>query len=126
MILLNPIPDVRLQSIIATIMAPLCEINAIFPSGGMCCENEEFNGVCESVVPKLLGPITLIPYSFAIATSSASRSAPSPPISLNPAVITTIFLTPYSPHSFTMPFTPTLGIEIITKSGTSGMSETFL
>ena len=98
----------------------------MFPVGGMICENEAFNNECESVIPKLLGPIIFMPYFLPRATSSFSLSTPSPPISLNPAVITTMFLTPNSPHSSTTGFTKTLGIEIITRSGTSGKSDTFL
>ena len=123
--LLNPIPEVTLQSIIATIIAPLWEINAIFPVGGIIWENDPFNGVCESVIPKLFGPIMFIPYSSPSAVNSASNLAPSPPTSLNPAVITTIFSTPFSPHSLTAVFTNTEGIVIIAKSTSPGTSVMF-
>ena len=88
----------------------------MFPVGGIICENEPFNGVWESVIPKLFGPIMFIPYSSPRAVNSASNLAPSSPTSLNPAVITTIFSIPTSPHSLTAVFTNGEGIVIITKS----------
>ena len=123
--LLNPIPEVTLQSIIATIIAPLWEINAIFPVGGIICENDPFRGVCESVIPKLLGPIMFMPYSLPSAVSSASSLAPSSPTSLNPAVMTTIFSMPFSPHSLTAVFTNGDGMVIITRSTFPGTSFIF-
>ena len=97
-------------------------MNAIFPSGGIICENEPFKGVCESVIPRLFGPIMLIPYFSPNAVNSASNLAPSSPTSLNPAVITTMFSTPASPQSFTVSLTKTDGMVIIAKSTFSGMS----
>ncbi len=110
---------------IATIIAPLCEMNAMFPFGGIICENDPFNGVCESVIPKLFGPIILMLYFSPSEVNSSSNLIPSPPISLKPAVITTIFSTPTSPHSFTVSLTKTDGIVIIAKSTFSGMSFIF-
>ena len=106
----------------ATIIAPLWEINAIFPFGVIICENDPFNGVCESVIPKLFGPIMFIPYSSPSFVNSASNLAPSSPTSLKPAVITTMFLTPTSPQSRTVSFTKTERIVIIAKSTVFGMS----
>ena len=123
--LLNPIPEVRLQSRSATIIAPLWEINAIFPFGGIICANEEFNGVWESVIPKLFGPIIFMPYSLLSATNSSSNFAPSSPISLKPALITTMFSTPASPQSFIDSFTKAAGMDMITKSTFSGTSLIF-
>ena len=110
---------------IATIMAPLWEMNAIFPVGGIICENDPFNGVWESVIPKLFGPIMFMPYSLPRAVNSASSLTPSPPTSLKPAVITTIFSMPTSPHSLTAVFTNGEGIVMITKSTFPGTSLIF-
>ena len=97
----------------------------MFPFGGIICENDPFNGVCESVIPKLFGPIMFIPYSSPKAVSSASNLAPSSPTSLKPAVITTMFSTPFSPQSLTVGFTNGEGIVIIAKSTFPGMSFIF-
>ena len=94
----------------------------MFPFGGIICENDPFKGVCESVIPKLFGPIMLIPYFSPSSVNSASNLAPSSPTSLKPAVITTMFSTPTSPQSRTVSLTKTDGIVIIAKSTFSGIS----
>ena len=100
-------------------------MNAMFPVGGIICENDPFNGVWESVIPKLFGPIIFMPYFSPRAVNSASNLAPSSPTSLKPAVITTMFSTPTSPHSSTAVFTNTEGIVIIAKSTFPGTSLIF-
>ncbi len=53
------------------------------------------------MIPKQLGPTSLISNSLHMSTSCFSSSAPTSSVSLNPAEITTRFFVPVSPTSLT-------------------------
>ena len=124
--LLNPIPSDTLQSIIATVIAPLCDTNAMFPGSGIICANDAFSGVCISKLPRQLGPWMFMSYFLAIADNSSSSFTPSPPTSLNPAVRTMTFLIPLCPHSSKEALVNFEGIATTAKSHSPSISKTDL
>ena len=84
----------------------------------------EIPGEVDLTTPKQLGPTHLIPYSRTFAKSCFSASAPSAPVSLKPAVITTRPLTPFSWHWSIVSKTNFWLTTIIAKSTSPGISVT--
>ena len=75
------------------------------------------------ITPKEFGPIIRIRPRRASSSTRSSSSAPSGPVSLKPAEMTTAPRTPASTHSATMSGTAGAGATITAKSTCSGTSE---
>ena len=80
--------------------APDCETNPISPFTGSDSANVASILMLSSVfnTPRQFGPTHLIPYERIFSRSCFSSSAPSLPVSLNPAVMIHIPLMPFSWH----------------------------
>ena len=105
------------QSTIPAAMAPDCDISARLPGLGMCAEKLALRLAPGIMMPRQLGPISLIPYLRA-ARSIASASDPGPCPS--PAVTITAPAAPSLPASSISPTIVGTGAVITTSSGTNG------
>ncbi|MBA7620704.1 hypothetical protein ES703_28058 [subsurface metagenome] len=101
----NPMFSLTIQSRTAVPRAPLWEMKPILPASGIAGAKLRLSWLSVLMIPRQLGPWTRIPYFLLISTSCFSRRAPSCPISLNPAEMTTRAFTPFSPHSSATPST---------------------
>ena len=104
--------------------APLCDDNAIVPAGGQSGENDAFIRTAGSVLrsPIQFGPIIRIPYPRTRSANASCRASPSPPISENPAVMTTIDFTDAAAQSSTAERTQSGGTTITARSVPVGRS----
>ncbi len=121
-----PSPSAPAVSRIASPSAPLCDENATCPAGGHAGANVASSRMPLSVfrTPRQLGPTMRMPYLRVVSRSARSRSAPSGPVSLKPAVITTTPRTPFWPHSSTASRACRAGTTMIARSTSPGMSAT--
>ncbi len=124
MTLENPNSSGRLQSTTVVMIAPLWDINATSPALGETGSNVALIPWCGIMIPRQFGPVILIPCLRAISTTLSSRTAPSPPISRNPAVTMTARRTPFSPHSSITPGTSRAGTAMTAQSTGPGISTT--
>ena len=76
------------QSSTAVTSAPLWLMNATRPRGAMAAANVALRPLTGLITPRQLGPMSRIRCRRASAATWRSSSAPSPPISLNPAEMT--------------------------------------
>ncbi|BAA29858.1 272aa long hypothetical protein [Pyrococcus horikoshii OT3] len=121
----NPMSSFIVLYTIPAPNAPLWLMNATFPFLATVIK-VAFKSTWVFIIPTQFGPMILIPYLWAISTSSFSSLFPSSPVSPNPAVIITTPLTPFSPHWISVSFTNLFGTTIIAKSISSGISLTLL
>jgi hypothetical protein len=75
-------------------------------------------------IPRQFGPISRIPEERQTASSCRWRSAPSGPVSANPAEITTSARTPAAAHSSAAPTTAWAGTATTARSTGPGTSAT--
>ena len=109
---------------IATPRAPLWERKEMCPRRGVVGANVAsiWTSGWVLITPMQFGPTRTIPYRFTSSTRRFSRSAPTPPISRNPAVITTRPRTPFFPHASTASRAASAGTVTIARSTGSGTS----
>ena len=118
----RPISSGRLQSTMVVMMAPLCEMKAIFPGLGETGSKVVLIPWWGSMSPRQFGPMIRIPYWRAVARTCSSICRPATPASRNPdemMITSGIF---FSPASFTICGTPLAGIAttaISTEPGTA-------
>src|SRR5579871_152714 len=120
---LKPTISLRLQSSTAVQSAPLWLMNPTDPGRAMVVAKVAFNPVSGAITPRQLGPMTRTLPARASSRTCRSKAAPSGPISLNPAEITTAPRTPFSPHSRIIPGTEGGGVTTTARSTSSGISE---
>ncbi len=118
----KPMSSLMTQSRTAVPSAPLWEMKPILPPIGMTAAKLRLRGIEVLISPRQLGPWIRIPYFSAISKSFPSRTAPSCPVSLKPADMTTRALTPFIPHSSVTCSTLAAGIETTTRSTSPGTS----
>ena len=94
---LKPTSRSAAHSRIAVTSAPDWLMNDVVPGVAFPGANVAFSLDGVEMTPREFGPTTLRSYSSANARSSASRFAPSLPVSPNPAVMTTTFSIPSCP-----------------------------
>ena len=121
----NPTHSSAAQSKIAVHKAPDCEKKAIFPLSGISAANEALRHDCVSINPRQFGPSSRIAWRVIFWQSSFSLIAPSMPLSLKPALITTIESIFFSAHSSTTFPTYWAGTTIIAMSMASWISLRF-
>jgi hypothetical protein len=100
---LKPTCSRRLQSRMAVMSAPLCPMNETRPFFAMPAAKVALSPEMGFMTPRQLGPMTRMPKRRACSATASSSAAPSAPISLKPAEMTTVVGTPASPHSAMMP-----------------------
>ena len=120
---LKPTISLRLQSRTAVHSAPLWLMKPTEPGRAMVVAKVAFRPESGLITPRQLGPMTRMPAACASSSSCRSRAAPSGPISLKPAEMTTAPRTPFSPHSRMMPGMEGGGVTMTARSTCSGMSE---
>ncbi len=119
----RPISSGRLQSTTVVIIAPLCEIKAIFPGLGETGSKVVLIPWCGSMSPRQFGPMIRIPYFCALASTCSSICRPPSPASRNPDEIMIRSGTFFSPASVTSSGTPLAGIATTATSTFSGIAE---
>ena len=119
----RPISSGRLQSTMVVMMAPLCEMKAIFPGLGETGSKVVLIPWCGSMSPRQFGPMIRIPYWRAIARTSSSSIRPASPASRNPEEMMMTSGIFFSPASFTTCGTPFAGIATTATSTFSGICE---
>ena len=97
----SPIPRRLVSLMTARPTAPLCDRNPTVPGSGVIDANVPFRATSGSVLitPMQFGPTSRIPHRRHTSTSSRCRLGPSPPVSPNPAEMTTSPRTPLRPHA---------------------------
>ncbi len=123
---LKPTFSFRLQSSTAVHSAPLWLRKAMLPVRAIAAAKVAFTPVGGIMMPRQLGPMIRMPAARAFSTSCRSSSAPSGPVSLNPAEITTAARIPASPHSLMIPGISRAGVTTTARSTSAGISFTFL
>ncbi len=122
----RPRPRRAAWAITARPSAPLWERNPTRPGGGETEANVPSSETSGSVftIPMQLGPMRRIPARRQISSSRRSRSRPSPPVSPNPAEITTSPRTPLRAHSSATSSTAAAGTTTNATSTGPGTSRT--
>ena len=123
---LKPTISFKLQSRTAVQRAPLWLMKPTEPGRAMVVANVALRPESGLITPRQLGPTTRTLLACASASSCFSSSAPSGPISLNPAEITMAPRTPFWPHSRINPGMEGGGVTTTARSTCSGMSVTDL
>jgi hypothetical protein len=97
----SPTPSLPAASMIAIPSPPLCDKKPDLPGIALGGANVALRRTSAAVLstPRQLGPTNRIPASRHTPTSSRCRRAPSAPISLKPAEMTSSARTPTEPHS---------------------------
>ena len=108
--------------------APLWDRNPTRPGSGTIGPKVASRSTCGSVfkIPRQLGPISRIPVARQTASSSRWRSAPSGPVSANPAEMTTMARTPLAAQSRAAWTTAGAGTTSTARSTGPGTSRTDL
>ena len=105
-------------------IAPDCDVTATWPGIGKSSVNVAFRRLRVLITPRQLGPSTLMPYLEAISPTRRSSSAPSGPVSRNPADMMTATFTPFLPACSITPGTTVLGTATTAMSTGPGMERT--
>ena len=113
-------------SMIAMPRPPLWERKPIGPGGGGRSVKVALRRTSGAVLitPRQLGPIRRVPPSRQMLSSSRCRAAPSSPLSVNPAEITSRALAPAWVHSRATSHTCAAGTAITARSTFSGSAAT--
>ena len=121
---LKPTCSCAAQSRMAVRSAPDCEMKATRPGRAMPAAKVAFIRSMGFMTPRQLGPTTRMPCFSAASRTWRSSSAPSSPISLNPALMMITPLMPASPHSATRPGAVLAGVTMTARSTGSPMAPT--
>ena len=112
----SPTPLPLSQSRSAAHSAPDCDTTEMEPRSGIRAAKEAFKWWAVLITPRQLGPSIRAPLAVHISSRTRSRAAPSPPTSLNPAVITTTARAPLSSELRTAASTAETGVAITLSS----------
>ena len=118
----KPTASERAQSTSEVQIAPDWLMTPILPFGGILRAKVAFSGRAVFIMPRQLGPSSLMPPACALSTASRSSFLPSIPTSLNPAEMITAPATPRPASSDTVSGTCTAGTTITARSSGSGTS----